>query len=230
MLNAPRTSRRQKLREDQLASAAAASLGFFEEHRKPLIAGAIALLVLIVLAFAYSFWQSSRDQEASEMLGTIFTTFEQGALAEALDGTAEAPGLIEIADRYGSTPTGNLATFYAGDALYQLGRFDEAMEYFQNYDAGRDILGASALAGQAAILEEQGESAQAADMFKRAAEAYDSPATTPDYLMSAGRNFEAAGDAAKAEEVYQQFLDNYDETPNAALVEALLARAEASAQ
>ena len=227
MLKAPRTSRRHQLREDQLATAAAASVGFFEEHRKLLIGVAVGLLVIIVGAFAYNTWQNSRDREAAEMLGSILTTFEQGQLAEALDGTADTPGLIEIADRFGSTATGNLATFYAADALYQLGRFDEALKYFESHDAGGDILGASALAGQAAVHEQQGHNAEAAQLFRRAADAYDSPATTPDYLMSAGRNYEAAGDAAEAAEVYQQFLDDYGDTPNATLVEALIARAEA---
>lgn len=227
MLKAPQTSRRHQLREDQLATAAAASVGFFEEHRNQLIGVAVGLLVIIAGAFAYSLWQNSRDTEAAEMLGNILTTFEQGQLAEALDGTADTPGLLEIADRYGSTATGNLATFYAADALYQLGRFDEALEYFENHDAGGDILGASALAGQAAVHEQRGDNAEAAQLFRRAADAYDSPATTPDYLMSAGRNYEAAGDATEAEEVYQQFLDDYGDTPSAPLVEALIARAEA---
>ena len=47
--------------------------------------------------------------------------------------------------------------------------------------------------------------------------------------MSAGRNYEAAGDAGEAEEVYQQFLDDYGDTPSAPLVEALIARAVAGA-
>ena len=45
--------------------------------------------------------------------------------------------------------------------------------------------------------------------------------------MSAGRNYEVSGDAAQAGEVYQQFLDDYGDTPGAPLVEALMAQAEA---
>lgn len=228
MLDAPRTSRRHQLREDQLATAAAVSVGFFEEHRTPLIAAAAGLVVVVAAIVGYGVVQNNRDSQAAEMLGSVLATYEQDQLAEALDGTADGPGLIEIADRYGSTATGNLATFYAADALYQLGRLDEAMEYFKRYDAGADILGASALAGQAAILEQRGDHAEAARLFRRAADVYDSPATSPDYLMSAGRTYEAAGDAIGAREVYEQFLDSYGETPSAPLIEALMAQAEAS--
>jgi predicted negative regulator of RcsB-dependent stress response len=152
MLKAPKTvSRRHELREDQLATATARGMTFFEEHRKLLIGAAIAVLVVIAGAALYGWWQSRQDREAAEALGAILTQYEQGSYEQALDGTPEATGLLGIAREYGSTDTGNLATFFAADALYQLGRYDEALELFQDYDGSGDILGASALAGQAAI-------------------------------------------------------------------------------
>lgn len=228
MLNAPKTvSRRQELREDQLATATARSMTFFDEHRTLLISAAVGLLALIIGAIAFNWWQGQKDIEAAEALGAVLTSYELGNLEQALDGTTDRPGLLAIADEYGSTDTGNLATFYAADALYQLGRYDEALRYFEQYDAGSDILGASALAGEAAIHEQQGDNAEAARLYRRAADAYASAATTPDYLMAAGRNYEASGDYAEAQEVYQAYLDAYEGTPNAPLVEALLARAQA---
>ena len=230
MLNAPKTvSRRHELREDQLATAAAKGMTLWEKHQTLIIGLGIGLVVLLVALVGYNFWQGKQDEAAAERLGLILAQYEQGQYAQALDGTADRPGLIEIADEFGSTDTGNLATFYAADALYQLERYDEALTYFERYDADDDILGASALAGQAAIKEQQGDNAAAARLFRRAADAYASPATAPDYLMAAGRNFEAAGDNASAIEVYEAFLEEYDETPNAIVVEALLAQAQAGA-
>ena len=228
MLNAPKTvSRRHELREDQLATATARSMTLFEEHRTLLISAAVGLLALIIGVIAFNWWQGKQDVAAAEALGSVLAAYEQGNLEQALNGTTDQPGLLAIADEYGSTDTGNLATFYAADALYQLGRYDDALRYFEQYDAGSDILGASALAGQAAIHEQQGDTAEAARLYRRAADAYASAATTPDYLMAAGRNYEAAGDFAEAQEVYQAYLDGYEGTPNAPLVEALLARAQA---
>ena len=231
MLNAPKTvSRRHELREDQLATATARSMTFFEEHRNLMIGIAAGLLVLIVGALLYNWWQGKKDAEAAEALGAVLTSYEQGNYAQALDGAAGEPGLLSIADQYGSTDTGNLAAFYAADALYQLGRYDEALTYFERYDIADDILGASALAGQAAIHEQQGDYAAAARLYRRAAGAYESAATRPDYLIAAGRNYEAAGDFAAAQSDYEAYLKDYGDTPNAVLVEALLARAKAEAQ
>ena len=229
MLKAPKTvSRRHELREDQLATATVRGMTFFEEHRTLLIGAAAALLLVILGAVLYGWWQRGQDRAAAEALGGVLTAYEQGNYEEALEGTPQAAGLLEIADEYGSTDTGNLATFFAADALYQLGRYDEALDLFEDYDGDGDILGASALAGQAAIYEQQGDHARAAQLYLRAANAYESAATAPDYLMAAGRAYEAAGDPAEAASVYRRYLDAWDETPNAGLVEALLARTEAA--
>jgi tetratricopeptide (TPR) repeat protein len=178
----------------------------------------------------FGWWRAGQDEEAAEAIGAVLTSYEQGDYATALDGTAGQPGLLAIADEYGSTDTGNLAAFYAADALYQLGRYEEALTYFERYDAGADLLGASALAGEAAIHEQQGDYAEAAALYERAADAYESAATTPDYLIAAGRNYEAAGDLDEAKAVYERYLDAYEDAPAAPIVEALVAKVEAEAR
>jgi len=229
MLKAPKpVSRRHELREDQLATATAKGMTFLEEHRTLIIAAAAALVVVVLGVVGWGWYQARQDREAAEALGGILNAYEAGNYEEALEGTAEAPGLLEIADEYGSTNTGNLATFFAADALYQLGRYDEALEQFEDYDGGRDILGASALAGQAAVHEQRGEYARAGELYLRAADAYHSAATTPDYLMAAGRSFEAAGDYARAEATYERYGEEWGDHPNALLVEAFLARVRAA--
>jgi tetratricopeptide (TPR) repeat protein len=228
MLKAPKVSRRHELREDQLATAAARGMTFFEEHRTLLIGAAAALVLVVVGVLLYGWWRERQDRAAAEALGGVLTAYQDGNYEEALEGTPEAAGLLEIADEYGATNTGNLATFFAADALYQLERYDEALAMFEDYDGDDDILGASALAGQAAIYEQRGEHARAAQLYLRAADAYESAATAPDYLMAAGRNYEAAGGFAQAQAAYERYLEGWEETPNAALVEALLARARAA--
>lgn len=228
MLNAPRTSRRRQLREDQLATAAAASVGFFEENRNLVIGGA-ALIVIVIAAIAlFSFMNVKKNQAAAEELGSILTAYELGRFQEAIDGNADNRGLVEIAGDYGSTTSGNLATFYAAEAYYQLGQYDRALEYFQRYDVSDDLIGASAVAGQAAAKEQLGEHAEAADLFMRAADTYESPATTPDYLLAAARNFTTVGDSEAAQAAYQRYLDEYEDLPNAPQVQMLMAQSEAS--
>ena len=234
MLKAPRSAaleRKEELREDQLATATFRARSFYEEHSRPVIIGAIALAALLAGIVGWQWWTARQDVRAAEALGSVLTAYEQGNYQEALEGIEGRPGLLAIADQYGSTDTGNLATFFAADALYQLGRFEDAARYFERYDADADLLGASALAAQAGLREQRGEWAGAAALYLRAAEAYPAPATAPDYLMAAAGASEAAGDLDAARETLRGLVENeeYEDSAVMARAEVELARLDALA-
>ena len=232
-INPPRSlseSRPPVVREDgTMVAPESSAADFFEDHRNAILAVIGGLVVLALAVVAWRAWQSNRSEEGQRLLGAILTEYEAGNWQAALDGTDAAPGLLEIADDYGSTPTGEQATFFAADAYYQLGETDRALELFEDYD-GDGLLGASALAGQAAIVEAT-DPARAADLYERAASEYESPASAPGYLLDAARAHLAAGDAGAAQAALQTVIDDWDATPEAqrAQVELGLAEARASA-
>ena len=220
-------SSRKELREDRMVTLYAKAWMFFEENRN-LVYGALAGLVVLAIAVAgYVYYQTQQQAAAEQELARIVRTYEQGDYRAALDGTGDTMGLLAIADDYGSTQAGNLATYYAADALYRLGEFDRALELFQAFDATEDFIGASALAAQAAIHANRGEFDRAASLYVDAAEQFPNSLTTPKYLMSAGRTYEEAGDYAAAIDAYQRIEDEYPESSQAQQVPRYIARAEA---
>lgn len=220
------TSRPDDLREDNLTTAYARSSAAFDEHRTLIIGVIVGIVVLALAVIGWQYWQSQRSAEAQVFLGAILNEYNAGNWQTALDGTDATPGLLEIADEYGSTATGEQATFFAADALFQLGRTDEALAMFEDYD-GDDLLAASALAGQGAIYEQTGDAARAAGLYERAAGAFDSPASAPGYLLDAGRAYAAAGDVEAAQQAYQQVIDDWGDTPEARTAQTELGRVEA---
>jgi predicted negative regulator of RcsB-dependent stress response len=234
MLKAPRSAaheRKEELREDQLATATFRARSFYEENERAVQIAAAVLGLLIVGIVGWKWWTERQDVRAAEALGGVLTAYEQGNYQEALEGVDGRPGLLAIADRYGATDTGNLATFFAADALYQLGRYDDAARYFAQYDADEDLLGASALAAQAGLREQRGEWAEAGALYLRAAETYPAPATAPDYLMAAAGTFEAAGDLDRARETLRGLVESeeYEESAVLTRAEVELARLDAMA-
>ncbi|MEM0964262.1 MAG: tetratricopeptide repeat protein [Bacteroidota bacterium] len=201
---------------------------FFEDHRNSIIGVIAGLLLLAVAVIGWRTWQDRRSSEGQVLLGTILTEYEAGNYQVALDGTDVTPGLLEIADDYGSTPTGEQATFFAADALYQLGETDRALEMFEDYD-GSGLMEASALAGQAAIFEGQGDAERAAGLYERAAAAFESPASTPTYLLDAARAHQNAGDPEAAQAALTRIVDDWEDTPEARTAEAELGAARAAA-
>lgn len=202
----------------------------FYHHNRVLVYGAlVALLVIIGALVAYAVYQNQQGEEAQQLLGNIVTVYEQGNYQQALEGTQGTPGLLTIADEYGGTQSGNLARFYAADALYQLGEYDRALEYFQAFDKEENVLGASAYAGEAAVYENQGEYETAGDRYRQAATVYESEATSPRYLIQAGRAYEEAGAYEEARQVFQQAEEDWPDSDEAQQVDMYLARVNAKA-
>ncbi len=213
---------------DDAALRVSRSQEFFEDNRNVII-GVIGGLVLLAVAIvAWRAYQSNRSSEAQELLGAILTEYEAGNYQAALDGTDTTPGLLEIAEDYGSTSTGEQATFFAADALYQLGETDRALEMFEDY-GGSGLIGASALAGQAAIAEQNGDAATAAGLYERAANAFESPASTPGYLLDAARAHLAANEAGEAETALLRIVEEWEDTPEASTAQVELGAATAAA-
>lgn len=231
-LNAPQNlsthSRRSELREDQVVTFYARAYDFYSRFRNVIIAVFAGIVALGLLLVGLTVWRASQADEAESALAAAVGLYENGEYRAALDGTAGLPGLLEIADSYGSTDAGNLASFYAADALYRLGDYDAALEYFADFDKEENLLGASAYAGEAAVLETQGEFARAGERYRRAATFFPNVVASPQYLLNAGRAFELAGDRDEALEAYTMLQEEYPESALAAQAELYIARAQAT--
>lgn len=227
-LNPPkRISKRHELREDAVITWYARALGYFDENRKLVYAIVAGLLLVIVAIVGYVLYQNNQNAEAEELLAEVVGLYETGSYQEALEGTVDTIGLLEIADDYGGTTSGNLAHFYAADALYNLGEYDRALEHFRAFDKVDGFIGASALAGEGAVYENLGEYERAAERYLAGAGFYENELSSPRYLLSAGRAFEAAGSYEEAQEAYERIREEYPNSNLASQVDVYIARAAA---
>ncbi len=223
-----KVSRKHELREDKVVTFSARALGLIENNRAVVYSALAGVVIVLAAILGNSYMQSKRNAEALDMMTEAVSRYERGDYTAAVDGDMSFAGLIEIADDYGNTKAGNLARFYAADALYRTGDLDEALEYFEAFKKGADYLGASALAGEAAIHETKLDHARAADLYLRAAEIFESVVTSPDYLVKAGRAYENAGDFSSARRVYEKLKADYSGTSEGQDAEFYLARISGS--
>ena len=206
----------------------ARAIDFYENNRN-LVYGIIAGIVVVALLAVGLAWNSARrNDEALERMATAVQRYEAGEYQAALDGDISFMGLLDIADEYGGTDAGNLAKFYAADALFRVGDLDRSLEYFRDFDKEADYLGASAFAGEAAIHEARDEFSRAGDLYMRAANVFESEITSPDYLLKAGRAYERGGEMDDAIAAYEQIQEEYPDSQAATGVTFHLARLEAS--
>ena len=220
-------SRKHELREDTVVTFYARAWRFIDANRSLVYGTAGALALIAVVVVGYVFYQGRHAEEAEGILAAVLPLYEQGSFQQALDGTAEVLGLTEIVDRYGGTPSGNLARFYAADAWFNLGDYDLALEYFEGVDKGQNLIGASAIAGQAAAYEQREEFGRAGDLYRRAARHFENDLTTPEYLLDAGHAYERAGRYEDALEQYEAIEERYPESSQASTIQLYMARAAA---
>ena len=205
-------SRKHELREDTVVTFYARAWEFVDRNRKALYGVLAAVVVLALIAVGYAFYLGQKQETAVDLLGSVVQLYEEGRYRDALDGTGDTVGLLEIAEDYGNTDAGNLASFYAADALFRLGDYDQALEYFEDYDKEEGLIGASAIAGEAAIHENRSEFERAGDLYRRAALFYENELRSPEYLLQAAHAYQQGGAYDDAEAALELITERFPES------------------
>ena len=100
---------------------------FVQKNLKKIAACVVTVLVVVFIAIGANYFLDTRSQKAAEALYPCEQLFQQGNYEKALNGDGqEVLGLVEVAKKYGSTKSGNLAKLYAGLAYYNLGKMEDA--------------------------------------------------------------------------------------------------------
>lgn len=221
-------SRRQELREDTVVTFYARALNILENNRQAVIGVAAGIVAVVVLVLAWNWYQGNRNEQALSEMAEAVRLYEAGSYQASLDGSVSFLGLLDVVDAYGGTDSGNLARFYAADALFRVGEMDRALDMFESYSKGNDYIGASAFAGEAAIHELQEDHDRAGDLYMRAANVFSSEITSPMYLSNAARAYEKAGNTGNAIEALEMIQEDYPDSQAARSVEFKLARLKAT--
>ena len=191
---------------------------FFEKNGRMLSYVFLGLLVLAALVFGYrALIVSPRAEKAAEMIAEAQYRFEdQNAdYALALEGDANGAGFLEVIEKYGSTPSGNLAKHYAGICYLKAGDLENAAKFLARYSPVKGIPGALINAQNYGL---QGDIA----VEQKAVAAADNNLTAPMYLRKAGLAEQAQGNGAKAAAYYEQILTSYPASMDARDAEKLL--------
>ena len=183
---------------------------FIEDHRKSIIV-IVAALILVVLAIfgVKKFVMEPREVEAEKAIFHAEQLFEKDDYATALNGDGNIDGFLSVINEYGGTKSGNLARYYAGICYLNMGDFNNAIKYLDEYK-GKDLFVkplATGAMGDAYM--EIGNVAEAAKCYERAAKDTKNILTSPMYLMRAGYAYEMVENYNKALEVYNLIKDEY---------------------
>ena len=202
---------------------------FFEKNGRKMTYVFLVLLVLAALVYGYRVLiVHPRVEKAAEMISEAQNRFdaENPDFELALLGDANGAGFLDVIEKYGSTPSGNLAKHYAGICDLKSGDLENAALYLAKFSPVKGLPGALVNAQnyglQGDVAVEQGDYAAAVKFYEKAIAAADNNMTAPLYLRKAGLAEKAQGNNAGAAAYFQRILDTYPSSMEAREAEKLL--------
>lgn len=184
---------------------------FFNSKRnRNLVFGIGGVLVLAIVGFlAYNFIIGNKNEEAQEEMFQAVYYFEADSLGKALNGDGINYGFLQIIDNYSGTDAANLASFYAGATYLQLGDYQSAVRYLEEYSSSDYLLQARAysLAGDAYMELEDYSAAISA--YKNAVDYKPNAEFTPGYLKKLAIAYEANQNLSGAAEAFGTIVQEY---------------------
>ena len=188
---------------------------FFQQNRN-IVLGVVGGIVLLIAGFfGYRAHVSSQDETAQVELFPSVYQLEADSLKKSLNGDGRTPGLLAVADSYGSTPGGSIANFYAGSALLKQGKYDEAIDHLKNFSSSDLLVQARAYALIGDAYMEKKSYDEAADYYWKAADYKSNKFFTPAYLMKLAVAYEQAKQNDKAIGTYNDIIEKYAQSAEA---------------
>ena len=201
----------------------------FLERNGTLLFGVLAAAVLIIGGiFAYNnFYKLPRQKEAIQQMAQAQYQFERDSFASALTNPGGGfPGFLGIIDEYGGTPAANAARYYAGVANLNLGKYQAAIDYLNDFDAEDEILPIMKYGAIGDAYAELNDFDSALDYYDDAVEAGEIEALQAYYLKKIGMLNEKQGNFSAALSAYQRIRDNYPTSPDGRDIEKYILRVE----
>ena len=206
------------------------SEAFFLKYKKAIIAVVVALIVIIAGAVLYKTYVSEpNEQKASTAIAKGQELFAQGMFQQALDGDSVGfKGFAKLAEEYSSTDAGNLANLYAGLCNAQLGKWEAAVKYLENYDGSDDQMVSPAAEGALGnAYAHLNQLDKAVSHLKKAAEKADNNSLSPTYLIQAGEILESQGKADEALKLYETVKEKYFNSMQYQIIDEYIQRVSA---
>ena len=199
---------------------------FFEQNQFKVLGG-IALLALIVGAlFAYFLlFKTPREAKAMSAMYKAEQQFERDSFALALENPGGGfDGFLDIIDSYNGTKAANLARYYAGISYLNLGLYDPAIEYLQDFSAKGALLPITKLGALGDAYSEKGEFDQAISYYQKAVNATANDLLTPYYLQKLGLLSDKQGNAEDAAKYFNRIKAEFPDSEEGSQIEKYIAR------
>ena len=212
---------------EQIEEATISTEQFIEKNQKLLVRGVLVIIIVVgaILGY-YRFYKAPMEQEALKQMFVAENLFEKNSFNMALNGDGNAPGFLEIIDKYSSTPSGNLANYYAGICYLHLGDIQNAIKHLEKFSSDDVIFSSMVTANLGDAYMQLGDFKKASSYYQKATTGTTNMATTPVIMMKTGLAFEKANDYKSALNMYERLEKEFPASYEARDIEKYITRAK----
>lgn len=223
----------QKQQEAAVAEAVSRTETFFEENGKKVLAAILALIIICAGGYMYKKYIIGGNAEKAQALivdAQDRLRAENPDYALVLNGDENGAGLLDVIEKYGSTPAGNLARHYAGACYLHMGEVENAEKYLSEYKDVDGMTGEIINAQNKGLLgdiaSDAGDYAKAVKYYEKAIAASDNNYTTPLFFYKKGLALRAEGRNEEAKACFENLMNKYPTAMEAREAEKILGTIE----
>ncbi len=211
----------------------------FVAKNQKYILGALATIAIVTMGYLLyqRFIVEPNQQDAADELFVSQQNFQKAVDATdakvqdslfnlVLKGSEGKQGATEIASQYSGTDAGNLANYYAGISYLNLKKYDDAIKSLEKFSSKDTFLNAIAVGAIGDAYSQKNDAKKALEYYIKASEINPNELTSPRYLLKAGQTSLSLGNKADALKYFTEIKDNYEATPEAQQIDALIGMAQ----
>jgi predicted negative regulator of RcsB-dependent stress response len=175
------------------------------EENKDLISKILLVIVIVIGGyFVYNNWfVEPAEQAAFDEIWPAQKLFEQDSVQKAITE------FEYLSEEHGGTKAGNLSNLYLGIALLQDGKYEEALEALETFDASGKLTPGLKVGLIGDCYSEMNNFNEAVDNYKKAASLLNSKSGSTYFLKKAGLLLEQNSDLQGAVAVYELAMSKY---------------------
>lgn len=185
----------------------------------------IGVLAVVAAYFAYTkLYKAPQIEKSNEAIFRAQSYFGMDSINFALNGDGNSMGFLKVIDKYGSTPAGNLAKYYAGICYLKKDDFKNAEKYLKDFDGKGTLVEQTANGALGDALMGLGKTDDAISAYKKASSDEENLLFAPIYMERMGMAYELKNNPEEAKKVYKDLRSKFPMSAQARNCEKHLAR------
>jgi tetratricopeptide (TPR) repeat protein len=210
---------------ENVESALSRTEQFIENNQKTITTVVFVILIIVGGYLLFQrYYMTPLEQEAKQQMFRAEQYFAQDSFNLALHGDGNYLGFLDIVDEYGMTKSANLAKYYSGISYLQLGKYENAIDYLNDFSVDDKIIEPQKYGALGDAYMEKGNLDEALDYYEKAMNANDNQFSTPYFMEKAAFVYEEKGNYDDAIELYKKIKQKYPESPQSEQADKNIAR------